>query len=99
MCCCPNRSGSTTAPPEFARPHRAPCAYRPQAQALSPPRRCRIMGKVYLMACCLRCGAGQGDGAVDRLLTSLHPRVPVRVPIPPARGEDRDQKAPEAVRA
>ena len=42
------------------------------------------MGKVYLMACCLRCGAGQGDGAVDRLLTSLHPRVPVRVPIPPA---------------
>jgi hypothetical protein len=36
------------------------------------------------MALCPVCGAAQGDGAVDRLLTSLHPRVPIRVPIPPA---------------
>jgi hypothetical protein len=59
---------------------------RRQEQALSPlaPRRCLIVDEVDLMACCPRCGAGQGDGAVDRLLTSLHPRVPVRVPIPPA---------------
>ncbi len=55
---------------------------RCQEPALSPlaPRRCGVVGEVYLMACCPRCGAGQGDGAVDRLLTSLHPRVPV----PPA---------------
>jgi hypothetical protein len=59
---------------------------RCQEPALSPlaPRRCPIVDEVYLMACCPRCGAGQGDGAVERLLTSLHPRVPVRVPIPPA---------------
>jgi hypothetical protein len=36
------------------------------------------------MATCTACGAAQGDGAVDRLLTSLHPRAPFRVPIPPA---------------
>ncbi len=59
---------------------------RCQEPALSPlaPRRCPIVGEVYLMACCPRCGAGQGDGAVDRLLTSLDPRVLVRVAIPPA---------------
>jgi hypothetical protein len=43
-----------------------------------------VVGEVYLTALCPCCGAAQGDGAVDRLLTSLHPRVPVRVPIPPA---------------
>jgi hypothetical protein len=59
---------------------------RRQEPLLSPaaPRRCRVVGEAYLMACCPRCGAGQGDGAIDRLLTSLHPRTPVRVPIPPA---------------
>jgi hypothetical protein len=74
---------------------------RRQEPVLSPlaPRRCRVAGATYLMACYPRCGAGQGDGAVDRLLTSPHPRVPVRVPISPALGEDRDEKAPEAVRA
>jgi hypothetical protein len=53
---------------------------------LSPlgPRRCPIVGAAYLTALCPACGAAQGDGAVDRLLTSLHPRVPIRVPIPPA---------------
>jgi hypothetical protein len=52
--------------------------------SLLTPRRCPIVGEAYLMVCCPRCGAGQGDATVDRLLTSLHPRVPVRVPIPPA---------------
>jgi hypothetical protein len=47
-------------------------------------RRCAITGETYLMACCPRCGTGQGDGAVDKLLTSLHPRILVRVPIPGA---------------
>ena len=53
---------------------------------LSPlaPRRCPVLGATYLTALCPACGAAQGDGAVDRLLTSLHPRAPVRVPIPPA---------------
>jgi hypothetical protein len=59
---------------------------RRQEPALSPlaPRWCPIVDEAYLMACCPHCGAGQGDGTVDRLLTSLHPCVPVRVPIPPA---------------
>jgi hypothetical protein len=52
--------------------------------AVLAPRYCPIAGERYLMACCPRCGTGQGDGAVDRLLTSLHPRIPVRVPVPPA---------------
>jgi len=53
---------------------------------LSPlaPRRCPVVGATYLTALCPSCGAAQGDAAVDRLLTSRHPRVPVRVPIPPA---------------
>ncbi len=53
---------------------------------LSPlaPRRCAVVGGTYLTALCPSCGAAQGDGAVDRLLTSRHPRVPVRVPVPPA---------------
>jgi competence protein CoiA len=53
---------------------------------LSPlaPRRCRATGASYLMALCPGCGQLQGDHAVDRLLTSPHPQVPVRVPVPPA---------------
>lgn len=53
---------------------------------LSPlaPRRCPVVSEAYLTALCPACGAAQGDGAVDRLLTSLHPRAPVRVPLPPA---------------
>jgi hypothetical protein len=47
-------------------------------------RRCLVVGESYLTALCPACGAAQGDAAVDRLLTSLHPRAPVRVPIPPA---------------
>jgi hypothetical protein len=56
------------------------------APGLSPlgPRRCPVVGQTYLTAVCPACGAAQGDGAVDRLLTSLHPRAPFRVPIPPA---------------
>jgi hypothetical protein len=52
--------------------------------SLSPlgPRRCPAVGETYLTALCPSCGTAQGDGAVDRLLTSLHPHVPVRVPIP-----------------
>jgi hypothetical protein len=59
---------------------------RRQDPALSPlaPRRCPVAGEAYLTALCPACGAAQGDGAVDRLLTSLHPRAPVRVPLPPA---------------
>jgi hypothetical protein len=48
------------------------------------PRRCPVVGEAYLTALCPACGAAQGDGAVDRLLTGLHPRAPVRVPLPPA---------------
>ena len=55
----------------------------PRLAALAP-RYCSIVGERYLMACCPTCGTGQGDGSVERLLTSLHPRIPVRVPIPPA---------------
>ena len=43
-----------------------------------------MVGETYLTALCPACGLPQGDGAVDRLLTSLHPQAPVRVPIPPA---------------
>jgi hypothetical protein len=48
------------------------------------PWRCPVVGETYLTALCPSCGLAQGDAAVDRLLTSLHPRAPVRVPIPPA---------------
>ena len=47
-------------------------------------RRCPVVGDAYLTALCPRCGAAQGDGAMERVLTSLHPRAPIRVPIPPA---------------
>ena len=52
---------------------------------LSPlaPRRCCVDGAPYLTALCPGGGAAQGDGAVDRLRTSLHPQAPIRVPIPP----------------
>src|SRR4051794_14131925 len=54
----------------------------PRLAALAP-RYCSNVGERYLMACCPTCGTGQGDGSVDRLLTSLHPSIPVRMPIPP----------------
>jgi hypothetical protein len=59
---------------------------RRDAPRLSPLalRRCCVVGESYLTALCPSCGAAQGDGAVDRLLTSWHPRAAVRVPIPPA---------------
>ena len=62
---------------------RALCRTEPGLSRVAP-RRCPVVGETYLTALCPACGLPQGDGAVDRLLTSLHPRAPVRVPIPPA---------------
>ena len=61
---------------------RALCRTEPALSRIAP-RRCPVVGETYLTTLCPACGLPQGDGAVDRLLTSLHPRAPVRVPIPP----------------
>ena len=86
------RAGGRLARPLGGRPRPGPDRGRrhpgpvPDGAALSrvAPRRCPVVGETYLTALCPACGLPQGDGAVDRLLTSLHPRAPVRVPIPPA---------------
>jgi hypothetical protein len=85
---CRSRRSATSGTPTAGgrgrwRARSGACAARSPGSPRSPRAAARS-GETYLTALCPACGAAQGDGAVDRLLTGVHPRAPVRVPLPPA---------------